>query len=257
MEKIRNANKDLKHLEERMTEYWGHRSESYSSQNMSQLFGEKKEVWENKIFSQIEEKKQMKILDIGTGPGFFAILCALRGHEVTAVDMSKDMIEKAKKNAHLAGAEIRFMEVGSRLPFDEASFDLIISRDVTWTLTEPEKQLKHWAMKLKPGGTMLYFDAEWYYYLRDENTKKQWEDRKEEIRRNGGYIYEKAVHLEAMAEKLPLTYVRRPLWDNAYWKGQDAFSCEILENLNGEIYSDIEQLQYDTFPEFLVSVRRG
>lgn len=105
MEKSETENMVVRNLEESMTEYWGHRSASYSSQNIAQLFGEKRESWEETIFSHMNGKRNLKVLDIGTGPGFFAILCALRGHEVTAVDMSKDMLEKARVNAHLAGAE--------------------------------------------------------------------------------------------------------------------------------------------------------
>ena len=63
--------------------------------------------------------------------------------------------EQARKNAGLTGTDINFLQVGRMLPFEDESFDLIISRDVTWTLTEPEVQLRHWANKLKKGGTML------------------------------------------------------------------------------------------------------
>ena len=66
---------------------------------------------------------------------------------------------------------IDFVQVGRMLPFEDKSFDLIVSRDVTWTLTEPEKQLKHWAEKLKVGGTMLYF-----LRLRSTVCKMIWPD---------------------------------------------------------------------------------
>lgn len=33
----------------------------------------------------------MKILDVGTGPGFFAIIMSLAGHEVTAIDCTQAM----------------------------------------------------------------------------------------------------------------------------------------------------------------------
>src|SRR5690606_24613086 len=99
----------------------------------------------------------------------------------------------------------------------------IISRDVTWTLTEPEKQLKHWAMKLKEGGTMLYFDSEWYYYLRNKEYREDWERKKKKIIENGGFVYEKATKLEKLAVNLPMTYKKRPLWDIEYWHRQKGF----------------------------------
>ena len=134
----------------------------------------------------------MNILDIGTGPGFFAIISALRGHRVTAADMSPDMLEKARENAEKTGADINFVQVGRTLPFEDESFDLIISRDVTWTLTEPENQLRHWADKLKKGGTMLYFDAEWYYYLRNGEYRRLWEEKRKGIIEKGGFVYSKS-----------------------------------------------------------------
>ena len=79
-------------------------------------------------------------------------------------------------------------------------------RDVTWTLTDPEKQLRHWADKLKVGGTMIYFDAEWYYYLRDAKYRKELEENRRKIKENGGFTYGKAKNLENLAMSLPMTY---------------------------------------------------
>lgn len=251
-----DSNRVRKELEYKMNQYWGQRSSSYSQQNMAQLFGDKREEWENIIFSQLKEDKVLNILDIGTGPGFFAILSAMRGHNVTAVDMSQDMLDKAKKNAKFVGAEAEFMQVGSILPFEDKTFDLIISRDVTWTLTDPKKQLKNWAMKLKEGGTMLYFDAEWYYYLKDAEYRKEWERKKTNIIKNGGFVYGKSRNLEELAINLPMTYEKRPLWDIKYWKTQKEFECKVDINLNPYIYNEKEQMQYEAFPEFLVCVRR-
>lgn len=248
---------DMKQMLERgMTDYWQDRSNSYSVQNMAQLFSDKKTAWENLIFSQVNENKRLDVLDIGTGPGFFAILSALRGHNVTAADMSPDMLEKAKKNAEFVGVDVNFEQVGRMLPFENKRFDLIMSRDVTWTLTEPEKQLRHWADKLKTGGTMIYFDAEWYYYLKDRKYRDELEENRRKVRENGGFTYEKAKNLENLALSLPMTYKNRPVWDREYWKEQDGFVCEIYENINQYVYNEKEQFQYELFPEFFAVVRR-
>lgn len=243
-------------LENGMNSYWQQRSSSYSEQNMAQLFSEKRYAWENLIFGHGNETKNMDILDIGTGPGFFAILSAMRGHNVTAADMSADMLEQARKNAELTGTDINFLQVGRMLPFEDESFDLIISRDVTWTLTEPEVQLRHWANKLKKGGTMLYFDAEWYYYLKNSEYRYSWEENRKKIIEGGGFIYSKAAKLESLAVNLPMTYKNRPVWDSQYWAGQKGFTFELYENLNSYVYNEKEQMQYELFPEFLAVVRR-
>jgi hypothetical protein len=50
------------------------------------------------------------------------------------------MIAAAKKNADLAGVKPQFIHVTSDTSFNpENTFDIIISRNVTWTLHQPEK----------------------------------------------------------------------------------------------------------------------
>ncbi len=72
--------------------------------NMRQFYSSRREAWENAIFSHVREDRSLKVLDIGTGPAFFAILSALRGHDVTAVDMNGNMLRQASHNARMAGA---------------------------------------------------------------------------------------------------------------------------------------------------------
>ena len=136
-----------KHVEvdytEEMVDYWKERSVSYSQQNRAQIEGFKREIWEGLILSNAPQKKKLRILDIGTGPGFFAIILAQKGHQVTAVDISADMLEQAKENARHYGADVQFQLLNAQnLPFSDNAFDLVISRDVTWTLQEPEEMLR-------------------------------------------------------------------------------------------------------------------
>ena len=53
-----------------------------------------------------------KILDVGTGPGFFAILLAKEGYQVTAVDQNAEMLRCAQENARQAGVDICFLQTG-------------------------------------------------------------------------------------------------------------------------------------------------
>lgn len=62
-----------------MDSYWTHRSESYSRMNLKELESDKRVVWADLIFSGLDESAPLRILDMGCGPGFFSILCALRG----------------------------------------------------------------------------------------------------------------------------------------------------------------------------------
>jgi ubiquinone/menaquinone biosynthesis C-methylase UbiE len=74
-----------------------------------------------------------KVLDIGTGTGWLAIqLAAARGTDfaITALDISGDMLSRAKKNARNNGVDSKIKFVrgsASAMPFADRSFDLVIS----------------------------------------------------------------------------------------------------------------------------------
>ena len=126
-----------------VSEYWNMRSESYSKQNIAELHCYKRDIWKKLILENAPAKKKLKILDVGTGPGFFAINLALDGYDVTAVDCTDAMLRKAKKNAENYGVNIDFKYSNAdELPFDDNTFDLIISRNVVWNLENPNKALK-------------------------------------------------------------------------------------------------------------------
>ena len=246
---------ELIHTEENMNHYWTHRSESYSDINNEQLHSVKKSAWEQALFADIDESRPLEILDIGTGPGLFAIISALRGHHVTAVDMNAEMLCKASENAEQAKVKVKFQQVGHVLPFEPESFDLIISRDVTWTLTEPEETLMSWGRLLKKNGIIKYFDAEWYYYLKNKENMRHWLTSRETILKQGGSFYVKSNEMEELAKELPMTYKDRPQWDIKFWQ-DNGFPCDVRESMNPVVYSEKEQIQYQNYSVFLVTVKK-
>ena len=78
------------------------------------------------IEKEINQNKNCKILDVGCGTGRHAIELTRRGYSVTGVDLSENMLEKARENAIDAGFEIDFRQADARnLTFKE-EFDLVI-----------------------------------------------------------------------------------------------------------------------------------
>ena len=241
------------HLEHKMRSYWDRRAESYSGQNLAQISA-RYEKWRDVAFQYLPGKKGLKALDVGTGPGFLAILLAREGYLVDAVDKSGDMLAHARENARQEGVDIQFHHTEGAFPFPEESFDVIVSRDVVWIQMEPEKELAYWYSLLKKGGTLLYFDAAWYSYLQEAGTMKEYKEFRRFVKSRGGFVYPGAYELEQMVYDCPLVYQERPKWDMEFWKRMGAGEVLCETGLNTKIYSEMEQLQYAKDPELLICV---
>ena len=164
--------------EEENIHYWTHRAPGYSGVNQEELATDQKRVWgrtiQERIAARFPGRKpgSIRVLDVGTGPGFFAIILARMGYQVTAVDYTASMLEEARRNAGALADKIDFLQMNAEeLMFADHSFDVLVTRNVTWNLHDPEKAYSHWTRVLAPGGLLLNFDANWYRYLWDEEAE--------------------------------------------------------------------------------------
>lgn len=71
----------------------------------------------------------MKVLDVGCGDGVLSLMMAKKGAEVVGVDLSVPNIKAAKKYAGKIRASFLTGDV-ENLPFDDDSFDLVVSSHV-------------------------------------------------------------------------------------------------------------------------------
>jgi ubiquinone/menaquinone biosynthesis C-methylase UbiE len=81
------------------------------------------------------------ILDLGCGTGTLAIAAAEKAGpdgSVCGVDPSLELLARAERKARRAGVDVRFLTAGGeRLPFDDASFDVVLSTLVFHHLPGP------------------------------------------------------------------------------------------------------------------------
>jgi ubiquinone/menaquinone biosynthesis C-methylase UbiE len=242
-------------LNEKVTDYCSKRAHSYSDAvNHTLSKNNEKEAWEKLIYSQIPSDKKLKILDIGTGPGIFVVLLGSNPHfEVTATDSSPGMLAEAKKNAEANHIIANFHECDAHtLPFENETFDVIISRNVTWNLPHPEKAYKEWKRVLKKGGKIITFDANWYLRLYDADLQKKYNEVKK-YEDHEKVPQEMRNKMEELAKTLPLSKEHRPSWDIKIL-GELGFEEIFLNtNINHLIYDEIEMKIYSVTPMFMVS----
>lgn len=142
--------------------YWNIRSSTYKN-GVSGFDEEERAVWKKIFESSLSSGEHLKVLDVGTGAGFLALLFAEMGHEVTGVDLSTGMLEKAKHNAESMGLEVDFFYGDAEnLPFEDNSFDLVVNKFLLWTLPQPSYAVWEWKRVLKPGGRVFAIDGDWF-----------------------------------------------------------------------------------------------
>ncbi|MDO9083382.1 MAG: bifunctional 2-polyprenyl-6-hydroxyphenol methylase/3-demethylubiquinol 3-O-methyltransferase UbiG [Humidesulfovibrio sp.] len=98
-----------------------------------------------------------KVLDVGCGGGYLSEEFAKLGFEVTGVDPVQESLECARRHAEQADLPIAYiMGSGERLPFGDASFDIVLCCDVLEHVDAPGPVLAEIARVLRPNGLFCY-----------------------------------------------------------------------------------------------------
>lgn len=183
------------------------------------------------------------LLDVGTGP--------------VGIDCSAAMIETASHNAREAGVDALFRQEDIHAAsFPDGSFDYIVCRNVTWILYNPEKAFREWFRLLKPGGRLLYVDANWYY-VKDEAEQVARDRDEAEYRRLYGspvdtYCGDAATD-QAFQQTLFFNHIDRPLWDREHLPQFGFTNVQVTPRLNEQVYDEKYRLLFRSIPLFMVT----
>ena len=247
--------------------YWNHRYTGYSKVNQKELEGIQRERWKEQLKRLLSGNQTLKVLDIGTGPGFLTIILEELGYTtITGIDVSNKMLEVAKENIQKYGKEhssIQLIQMDAqKLAFKPESFDIIVSRNLTWNLQNPQQTYSEWLRVLKPYGALFIFDANWYSFLQNEQLEKEFEAKRQKVieEKLEDYWQGEGVDEEKMTwivQQLPLTYQQRPQWDIDYFSSQEDVSVETEENFGDLVWNYEEQLNYGATPMFCIKVVKG
>ncbi len=245
----------------KIAQYWTKRADGYSQVNQHELATGQDEVWFQEIQRHLPENRDLKILDVGTGPGFFAILLAKQGYDVTAVDYTEAMLSQARCNAGSLEKSIHFYRMDAQnLTFPDHTFDVVISRNLTWNLEEPGKAYAEWMRVLKEGGKLLNFDANWYRYLFDEEKRQGYEEDRRQVaslQMEDHYTCTDIDAMEEIARQIPMSRQMRPAWDLQVLQACTKGTVQADEQVWQRVWDQTERVNYASTPMFLVSAVKG
>ncbi|MCM1365471.1 MAG: class I SAM-dependent methyltransferase [Faecalibacterium sp.] len=114
---------------------------------------------------------RMLEVPVGTGVLTMPVYETLPDADITCLDYSSDMMERAKRQAKKRGiSNIQFMQgdVGN-LPFDNESFDLVLSLNGFHAFPDKEAAYSEIFRVLKPGGIFCGC-----FYVKGENRRTDW-----------------------------------------------------------------------------------
>jgi SAM-dependent methyltransferase len=98
-----------------------------------------------------------RVLDVGCGSGVVALTAARVGAKVTGVDLTPELVARAKENAALMKLDASFQEGDvEALPVPDANFDFVVSQFGHMFAPRPEVAVKEMLRALKPGGTIAF-----------------------------------------------------------------------------------------------------
>ena len=146
----------------KILEYWDYRSSDYHTE-YAKCMDEEMEIWKSLFYEILLTDKKIRAVEVGTGPGILAISLAAMGHDVTGVDLSESMLEKAAENARKKGVDVSLVQGDAEeIPLSDGEYDFVLSKYLLWTLPQPDKFINECSRLLKDGGLMMIIDGLWF-----------------------------------------------------------------------------------------------
>jgi SAM-dependent methyltransferase len=98
-----------------------------------------------------------RVLDVACGTGVVSVTAARLGARVTGLDLTPELLERARENASIAGVEVDWHEGDvENLPFGDGAFDVVLSEFGHMFAPRPEVAIGEMLRVLKPGGTIAF-----------------------------------------------------------------------------------------------------
>lgn len=108
----------------------------------------------------IDYVRDADVLDLGCGTGFGSAMLAEHARSVVGVDVAPDAVQfSTDRYGDSAGDNLTFRQIGplpdTRMPFDDASFDVVICFQVIEHIHGVDSFLREIARVIRPGGVLV------------------------------------------------------------------------------------------------------
>src|SRR5580693_7393464 len=98
-----------------------------------------------------------RVLDVACGTGVVSVTAARLGAKVTGLDLTPELLDRARHNSKVANVEVEWREGDvEKLPFDDAAFDVVLSQFGHIFAPRPHLAIAEMLRVLKPGGTIAF-----------------------------------------------------------------------------------------------------
>ncbi|MDB5215670.1 MAG: Ubiquinone/menaquinone biosynthesis methyltransferase UbiE [Myxococcaceae bacterium] len=97
------------------------------------------------------------VLDVGCGTGVVALTAARLGANVRGLDLTPELLTRARENAAIMKLDVAFEEGDvEALPFADGAFDVVVSQFGHMFAPRPEVATKEMLRVLRPGGVIAF-----------------------------------------------------------------------------------------------------
>jgi SAM-dependent methyltransferase len=129
-------------------EGWDKRAETYGD-----LLGTMTARVAESLLDAAAVRRDIRVLDIATGPGYAAERAAARGAHPIGIDIAEGMLALARRRQ--PELDFRWADA-ERLPFEDASFDAVVGGFVLNHLPDPERAMQESVRVLAARGTVAF-----------------------------------------------------------------------------------------------------
>lgn len=246
-EALHPTSRDLP-LEAKIETYWDQRSQAFSKTRLQECSGPDGKAWLSLLREHLPARP-LKVLDIGTGAGFFPLLLAPLGHDVTGIDLSGHMVKQARENCLAAGITAHFQKMNAQeLDFPDASFDVVVSRNLTWTLPDAMEAYREWHRVLRPQGLLLNFDSDY--------GKETFHKTADQKNIHAALSQQTLDTCNDIKDHLLISHHRRPAWDASFLQSL-GMTVTVEDDIAPRVHQD-PLMHYDNVALFgLIAKKNG